>query len=826
MYVCLFCGATAHQPVKGQCFAPGFDHEWLEARDEEILVPQKEYSCFICDRKTEDRKTFSEPCSEGFKHRWLEVPVSGESKKYFKCFVCGESSKDLGTLSTAACSPGVTHKCMLVTRPPLFVPIKKLQCGICDRITIDRKTFAEPCIESVKHAWIDVTPLIIPFQEYQCEVCEEKTYTRYYTKDCSGDEHEWVPVPEPEDGVDFTCIGCDQETDFPINFHKKCCTGDHIWVENLKDDEQQNYKCSICEKKTLYPDATPQKCSENKGHQWAPVEESDNDEANSSEQLPVKIDDSDEPEEPAKETENQESSQEEDQPLMRGKENCVDSTDCWFGVSEIFPSKQLYLMDSPKFTNHHLHEKLEQLSGVKVVRVETQAGFIRDPFNPIAVWNSKHDKFEQGILLHADNFERHELLGGTEIAGFSEGGNIMFSPPTDQHPLGALLIGTKRKFPEKNLTNYERAVQPVVIVDSTFGHVNHTDECVGFAGTPDNWKMVLPSSGLALYLLKRLENLRPGFLNEQIIPGSQCLQNQSNPTPIEGSVRETREQGLAADLLSRRKLFISVGQMHLRNSVHLMKELGIGHDKIILVPMLKCPLMPNAVNFLPCNGAVVMPRQHSFRVTVKEAKIVFAQLLEVMQLKVEFFESSDFNNFIKESAVVDFVVDEKMTCLDIAGTFIPPGSGIEFSEEPGKLKSTAWLIAEFNGIPSIDEILPTNKFIKIPCPENTFDLFEAYVLLQFASHRIPVHFMPSAHLNRGLGNLHCATNSCANFDKFVEFQKCDLKELKIKMFSEKANTAEGILSRYNAFNKTTNEDADEISEADSIEDSNEDSTED
>lgn len=431
--------------------------------------------------------------------------------------------------------------------------------------------------------------------------------------------------------------------------------------------------------------------------------------------------------------------------------------DRWLGLSEVFTSHRVFARGRDAANDYQdllvqsLTAASHAVGGPDITTVLPASGFIRDDFNVIASFN-QCDLLEEAdnvlhsrILKHPSEFN-HEHVGAEdvlpELPGKSQGGNITISPPTPNHPYGAILVGIGRCWPD-DLDSYAKAVlQPIIPVHAGYGDVAHVDEFVGFAGGPDNWKMVCASPNLALTLLGRLKERRESLEEEQLLPG--CLLGQ--PGNLAQRTALTRELGSGHFILQRRHAFFQqMGAACQTNRTFLIQQLGIQQARVVNVPVLKHALMPNAANFLPANGGVVVPRQHSFRITAEDAAAIFAGM----------FDDLTLDALLEQSTHVQFWVDEAMTYLELASTHVDP-------EDGEALQQRAAAIALANGA-QVDAPIAANAFVRLPCPANTVDLFDAYLFLLYRQLGIPMRFVHSAKLNRGGGNLHCATNYLPDF---------------------------------------------------------------
>ena len=445
--------------------------------------------------------------------------------------------------------------------------------------------------------------------------------------------------------------------------------------------------------------------------------------------------------------------------------------DRWIGLSEVFGSRQIFATGAgnmPSYQTQWLPRAsaaVQQVGNLALTPILPAAGFVRDQFNIVASFNKCAETDEEDVLhprflMHDGAFNRTdtgivEVL--PDLPGNSQGGNVTISPPTPKHPYGAILMGIGRCWPRSSqFASYAKAVlQPIIPVDARLGSVQHTDEFVGFAGGPNNWKMVCASANLALQLVERLKGLRPGLLQEQVIPG--CLLFPSNPS-LQERVNDTLRQGSADFLLRERdNSNLKLGATCDVNLRFLSEQLGLAPEQVVEVPVLKALVMPNAANFIPANGGVVVPHQHSFRITAAEGNTIFAQL----------FDNTDLSPLIAQSTHIEFYAELAMTYAQVAGTYVAamqvaadamPAEG----EDPLTVHARA--IAGENR--QLGEQIPAHSIVRIPCPADTCDLFEAYLFLLYRKLDIPLRFVISANLNRGGGNLHCASNYFPNFEAF------------------------------------------------------------
>jgi protein-arginine deiminase len=160
-------------------------------------------------------------------------------------------------------------------------------------------------------------------------------------------------------------------------------------------------------------------------------------------------------------------------------------------------------------------------------------------------------------------------------------GNLEVSPPVPGYPYGRILTGRQH-----NLTMHPAVLAflednspqwPPVFVNVSWLTIGHVDEVINFVPTSDGWRVLLPSTQVALEILT--QSAKP---NEELLEIARSEESKQ----ISQFLRETEQQ--------------------------LKNELGIKEKDIIRLPALfkeGLSVTPNPVNSLVANDQIFIPDQ-------------------------------------------------------------------------------------------------------------------------------------------------------------------------------------------------------------------------
>jgi hypothetical protein len=454
------------------------------------------------------------------------------------------------------------------------------------------------------------------------------------------------------------------------------------------------------------------------------------------------------------------------------------TTDRWLAVAELFGADIIYVAppgEQPGYQDFFVAElgmALKTLGCPSELRhtPPNVLGFVRDAFFVGLAFVSRSDtEYCYELLDHSVPNDEETRAFRSTFAKFADAkadcGNIVVSPPTETCPYGAVIVGDGR-CSKAELDVGNTYAQPTIVIDATPGRVQHADELVAFVGTPTSWKMAVSSIKTGLELLALLEEKygdalplgigRTALESDTSLPFNHrpmtvgcLLMRPSQGTSLKQCIAFTREQNtvgvLPLDLVggpkgvrdkSWRSMFSERMSICEDNEALLRERLGLDESRVLRLPTIHA-YNPLAVNLLPLTGAAVVPRQHTLRVPVPMVTKLLEQYLGVSGLKFD-------AEFLQASAYVTFWVDVAMSPGQIAACFVP-------KEQVGALARDIQTYNRLGGTAKPGDV------IYIPCPD-TLDLFDAYVYQVFKLAGIKVAFIETGYLQRGMGNIHCATN--------------------------------------------------------------------
>lgn len=416
--------------------------------------------------------------------------------------------------------------------------------------------------------------------------------------------------------------------------------------------------------------------------------------------------------------------------------------------------------DERSYLYRQLRASLDGVRGVIVVPSAGRVGFLRDPFIIVAslspnapglvlrLGGNSDALLENGAAVMPSTFLREPVLTIEH-----DGGNFMVTPPTPRCPYGAIIVGQHGQYDVDQCRGAIRQ-QPIVVIDVNEGSVHHVDESLAFVGDRDGWAMVVPSRALANFLIVAAmkESSPLGWGRTRFTTGGVARGNGQITCQMRTLCFDRITSHMKASERAKQD------EIYQRNGTKVTKTIG-------KAPTLFFPhvpgMHPNAMNLVTVNGRVLVPHQHTIRVSQEAAVRVLVAMFDnvnlprgcIRRLPVKVIEA-----YVAKLATLHPMVQfhlregQNLSIEQIAQTFCVDSSvdAVVADVIMELLEQTS------SGTTRKATVIGPREFHLDA--HGTVDILEACIFVFLSAMELDCRFIETSFLSYGGGNLHCATN--------------------------------------------------------------------